>query len=284
MGINIENLIFAKKQPTKKGAIIKNLVIIGIILIVAIVSIVIVLANLGKALNDEEWNEVKTLLNQEYNESDVVTFKIGALDQNNLKTKLTASYSSVGELYIDNELNSQCLFGSTTLTNNVSFDKKDLTILTDAYLDFILEQESSKQLFSFLKLENFEVTTTGKQTNMRMCAKLNLSEFMVSEIVDFGLISTSDIPEYIYVTGLYTIDNTKPIKSCIVSSAIVVNNLSSQDNEKIFEYLQKKVQDLDIEGLKKAPAQYFFDSLSLVLENWQATANFDSTVLNVNKK
>lgn len=284
MGINIENLIFAKKQPTKKGAIIKNLVIIGIILIVAIVSIVIVLANLGKALNDEEWNEVKTLLNQEYNESDVVTFKIGALDQNNLKTKLTASYSSVGELYIDNELNSQCLFGSATLTNNVSFDKKDLTILTDAYLDFILEQESPKQLFSFLKLENFEVTTTGKQTNMRMCAKLNLSEFMVSEIVDFGLISTSDIPEYIYVTGLYTIDNTKPIKSCIVSSAIVVNNLSSQDNEKIFEYLQKKVQDLDIEGLKKAPALYFFNSLSLVLENWQATANFEGVVLNVNKK
>ena len=135
MSLSLEDFVFNKKKTTRKKTIIKNLVLIGIIFITVIVFVIITVSKIGGALSSEEWNKTKSLLEKEFNKSDVVTFEIGVLDENNLKSKLEASFVSFGELYKNNKINPNALFGSARLSSSVSFDKKDLTILANAYIN-----------------------------------------------------------------------------------------------------------------------------------------------------
>ena len=274
MGISLDDIVFNKKPTSKKATIIRSLLTIGIVLIVIIVSIVVALSRLGGALNSEEWNKTKSLLEKEFNKSDVVTFEIGALDENNLKTKLEASFVSFGELYKNNKINPNALFGSARLSSSVSFDKKDLTILANAYINYETGLDDFEELLSYLTIVNMEAKTQGKITSLRVCIKV-LSDILTNTDYDFGIVSTKDFPSEVYVTCFMTFDNTKPLKNCIISSSIVVNNLSQDDNLEVLEFFSKIYDpDINVDEVQRIPAAYILDCLSEIFSIWSVGGTF----------
>lgn len=279
MGSKLEDFVFNKKPTTKKSVIIKSLVSIAIITVVLVVVVITILSQLGSAISTEEFNEVKSLLQKEYNKSNVVSFEIGAIDENNLKTKLESNFVSFGSLYDENnKLNTNVLFGSARVKESVEFDKKDLTILANACLTHELELDDFENVFSFLNVANLEVQTNNNLTNIRLCIKVFAQKLLKSGAYDFGLISNNDLVDEVYVTCLFTVDNTKPLRNCVTSSSLVVNNLSTEDNTKVLEYFAKFYdKDADITEIQKIPANYFMETLSKIMENWNAGGSFKTS-------
>lgn len=280
--MDLEKIVFNKKQPTKRGTIIKNLLIIFFILIVLLVFVFVGLGQLGRALNSEELKEVKTILNKQYATSDIVQFDLGGLDGANLKNKLTASMNADG-LYEGDVLKGDVLFNNATIKQSVELDKKDLTLITREYIKYIigLETEDISKVFD---IKNVILTTTGTTTNVRIVAKLNLSDLSTGGGLDIGLLTTKGLPEYIYVTFLGVIDNTKTLRKCLTSSSIIVNNLSTEDNTKVLEYfLQKYNTEIDISKLSQSVMQYYLNTLHAILSVWNCSAQFggDGLVLNI---
>ena len=116
----------------------KEMIVFFIVLVVLVAAVIVALTQLGSAIKDEKWEDVKTLLAKNYNESEVVAFSVGGLDEQNLKIKLTSNFSSVGELYSGNTINSNVLFGSARIETPVEFNKKDLTLITKSFLLFTI--------------------------------------------------------------------------------------------------------------------------------------------------
>ena len=279
--MNLEDIVFNKRTPTKKGTIIKNLIIILIILVVIVVFIITALTKLGQGFNNKEWEEVKTLLAKDYNKSDVVLFDVGALDKTNLKNKLNACMDAE-DIYADDEIRPAVLFGNAKIQNTVTLDKKELTIICIAYYNYVLQTIGANDILNLFSLQNVLLTTIGKQTNIRLVCKLDFNKLTNGQVVDLGFISTEKMPDDIYITFFGTMDNTKPLKDCITSGSIIINNLNTEDNTKVLQFfLGKYNKELDIENIYKSGAVFFINSLFDIITAWEArtTLNEDSITL-----
>lgn len=280
--MDLEKIVFNKRQPTRRGTIIKNLLIILIILIVLIVFAVTGLAKLGKAANQEEWKEITTLLNKEYNTTDIVQFNLGELDNANLKSKLTSRMNAEG-LYNGDQLMAQVLYNTATISQQFTLDNKDLTIITKEYLKYAISIVDVVGLAEIFNIQNVMLTTNGTTTTIRLVAKILLTDLKAVDDEDFGIMPTRDMPECIYITCLGTIDNTKTLKKCLISSNIIINNLSSEDNTKVLQFfLEKYNSEISVEEFSQLPIQYFLDSLHTILGIWNSRASFESQGLLLN--
>lgn len=280
--MKLEDIVFSKRTPTKRGAIIKNLIIIAIILIVITVFLVGTISRIGQSVNSKEWQEIKTLLNKEYNSQDLIEFDIGGVDEQNLKTKLTNSFLSDYDLYVDNEINPQVLFDNTKLTNAILLDQKDLTILGNAYLDYTSSQNEVLQLLAICEIKNLLTSTTEHQTQVRIVFKIPLAE-IVNQASDSGtVLSDADLPNYAYLSFFGTIDNTKSLKNCVTEGRVIINNLSYEDTNTVLSFVLSYIDgELTTTDIGKSVIQYFVDSLYDVLAKWGAVGGFASDGLDL---
>ena len=279
--MKLEDIVFSKRTPTKKGTIIKNLIIIGIVLVVLVAFLIGTLSKLGQSLNPKDWQEVKDLLNMSYDESSLVDFSIGGVDEQSFKTKLTSSFENVGELYSGEKLNSQVLFGGSNLQNSVQFNKKDLTLLSRAYLEFSTEQSEIDVLFEVCELKALSLNTVNKQTQVRIVFKVPLTEIFEGTELDIGMLSTSGLPENVYLSFFGTLDNTKSTKNCVVDASVLLNNLSTDETNKVLSYVlgfygdgEKTTADVQL-----AVIQFFADSLASIICGWQAVGELTGEYL-----
>ncbi len=279
--MNLEDIVFNKRTPTKKGTIIKNLIIILIILVVIIVFVITALTKIGQGFNNKEWQEIQELLNKDFNKSDVVLFEVGELDKTSLKNKLNACMN-VDNIYTEDEINASVLFENAKLNAAVSLDKKDLTLISTAYLNYVVSTIGAEDILNLFSLKNVVLTTIGSQTNIRIVCKIDLNQIFKGEVVDLGFVSTSKMPEEVYITFFGVMDNTKPLKQCITSGNIVINNLNTEDNAKVLNYfLGKYNKDLVLEDSYTSGAWFFVNSLFDIVSAWEArtTLNVDSISL-----
>lgn len=279
--MKLEDIVFSKRTPTKKGTIIKNLIIIGIVLVVLVAFLIGTLSKLGQSLNPKDWQEVKDLLNMSYDESSLVDFSIGGVDEQSFKTKLTSSFENVGELYSGEKLNSQVLFGGSNLQNSVQFNKKDLTLLSRAYLEFSTAQSEIDGLFEVCELKALSLNTVNKQTQVRIVFKVPLTEIFEGTELDVGMLSTSGLPENVYLSFFGTLDNTKSTKNCVVDASVLLNNLSTDETNKVLSYVlgfygdgEKTTADVQL-----AVIQFFADSLASTICGWQAVGELTGEYL-----
>lgn len=273
--MDLEKIVFGKRQPTRRGTILKNLLIIFIILVVLVVFVVIGLGQLGRAVNNEEYKEFSALVSKTYNVSDIVQFEIGGIDSANFKNKLSSSFDATN-LYNGDTLNTQVLFNSAILTQEMTLDKKDLTILARAYLEYVIGLDA-KAIAGVFEVQNISVDTNGNTTNLRLVTKISMSALGMGGGLDIGMLSSKDLPEFVYITFLGTIDNTKTMQKCLTSSNIIVNNLSSDENNKVLEFFLGKYSDeLTIQDLLPLPIQYYLSTLHDIFNMWNARASFAS--------
>lgn len=279
--MKLEDIVFSKRTPTKKGTIIKNLIIIGIVLVVLIAFLIGTLSKLGQSLNPKDWQEVKDLLNMSYDESSLVDFSIGGVDEQSFKTKLTSSFENVGELYSGEKLNSQVLFGGSNLQNSVQFNKKDLTLLSRAYLEFSTAQSEIDGLFEVCELKALSLNTVNKQTQVRIVFKVPLTEIFEGTELDVGMLSTSGLPENAYLSFFGTLDNTKSTKNCVVDASVLLNNLSTDETNKVLSYVLGFYGDAEktTADVQLAVIQFFADSLASIICGWQAVGELTGEYL-----
>ncbi|MBQ7602548.1 MAG: hypothetical protein IJU58_00140, partial [Clostridia bacterium] len=202
--MDLEKIVFNKRQPTRRGTILKNLLIILIIFVVLIVFVVVGLSKLGKAANQEEWKEITTLLNKEYNTTDIVQFSVGELDNANLKTKLNSCMNADG-LYDGDQLVAQVLFNNAIINQQLTLDNKDLTIITKEYLRYAIDILDVVGLAEIFNIQNVILTTNGTTTTIRLVAKILLIDLKAVDGEDFGIMPIRDMPECIYITCFGTI-------------------------------------------------------------------------------
>ena len=279
--MKLEDIVFSKRTPTKKGTIIKNLIIIGIVLVVLVAFLIGTLSKLGQSLNPKDWQEVKDLLNMSYDESSLVDFSIGGVDEQSFKTKLTSSFENVGELYSGEKLNSQVLFGGSNLQNSVQFNKKDLTLLSRAYLEFSTAQSEIDGLFEVCELKALSLNTVNKQTQVRIVFKVPLTEIFEGTELDVGVLSTSGLPENAYLSFFGTLDNTKSTKNCVVDASVLLNNLSTDETNKVLSYVLGFYGDAEktTADVQLAVIQFFADSLASIICGWQAVGELTGEYL-----
>ena len=279
--MKLEDIVFSKRTPTKKGTIIKNLIIIGIVLVVLVAFLIGTLSKLGQSLNPKDWQEVKDLLNMSYDESSLIDFSIGGVDEQSFKTKLTSSFENVGELYSGEKLNSQVLFGGSNLQNSVQFNKKDLTLLSRAYLEFSTAQSEIDGLFEVCELKALSLNTVNKQTQVRIVFKVPLTEIFEGTELDVGMLSTSGLPENASLSFFGTLDNTKSTKNCVVDASVLLNNLSTDETNKVLSYVLGFYGDAEktTADVQLAVIQFFADSLASIICGWQAVGELTGEYL-----
>lgn len=276
--MKLEDIVFNKRQPTKKGAIFRTLLTIGIILVVLIITVIITISKIASSITNENMDKVKTLLTKPYEESEIVTFSVGGVDEASFRTKLENNIVSFGELYTDNKINYINLFNDARLNSELELNRKDLTQLLKAWSNYELNSDLEKTLLEFVEIVNVELSTNDKTTSIRVCVKVDVSKLLNSINQAYSIQTLNDFPTHFYVTSFATINNKKPLESCILTSSLIVNNLSAEDNEFLLKYYAEMSKgELTLDELNKILTNYFLNSIDSILSKWGAVGQFGAS-------
>ena len=277
MGIKLEDVVFSKRKQTKKGAIIKSLITIGIILIVIIATVVITISRIASSITDENLEKVRTMLAKPYEESEIVTFSVGGVDEASFKSKLEDNITSFGELYTNNKINYTNLFEDAMLKNELTLNKKDMTQLIKAWSNYTLNSNIEQTLLGFAEIVNVELSRNDRTTNIRICISVDVQNLFGSFNSGYANQVIKDFQIHFYVTSFATIDNTKSLEDCVLSSNLIVNNLSSEDNEFVLKYyLGMCKNEITLEELNGILTKYFLNAISSILNAWNASGKFSN--------
>jgi|LGVF01.2.fsa_nt_gb hypothetical protein len=232
-------------------------------------------------LNNAEIQELYSIymdLSQDVNEADIVTNPPLETDYDNAQTKL-----SDGGIEIFNEYNdidpTQLENANFVPTADITLSDTELAAFVNAFLENPLNLEAlgiDAEQVGGLNTEILEIsieTIDSINVNLSIIVKLDLEEIQ-TQLGFFGIF----LPDFIYIQNNNTLQLVEGEYE-LISGDIVVNDLSEEQNDRMFEILVEALQSeedpLTLEELKLAVGE-------IMLEGIQEASNTFNTDITFN--